>query len=289
MIGLVEQVDAHHHLWDLTTRPLPWIDPVDMAAIDRSFGVDDLAEVVSAAHIDHSVVVEAASLVAETEELLALAEREPIISGVVGFVDLVAPDVGEQIDRLRSLPGGDRLVGIRSPVQDELDPRWLVRDEVVAGLRAVAERGLAYDLLILPSQIDAAVEAVALVPEGRFVVDHLAKPEIGEHQWEPWASALAALRAHEHVTCKVSGVVTQADWEHWTIDDLRPYFDHVLAVLGPERLLFGTDWPVCTLAASYDTVVDVAEQLTADLSEAEHAAVFGGNATRVYRLSHRDP
>lgn len=282
------RVDAHHHLWDLKVREMPWIDPVDMAAIDRSFGVADLAEVTARAGIAHTVVVEAASTVEETEELLALAAREPRISGVVGFVDLTAPDVGREIDRLRGLPGGDRLVGIRSPVQDEPDPSWLLRPDVIEGLRAVATRGLAYDLLLVPPQIEAAIGAVAQVNTGRFVVDHLAKPEIVDREWEPWASAIAALADHEHVCCKLSGLVTEADWEHWKIEDIRPYAAHVIEQFGPNRILFGTDWPVCTLAASYDTVVGVAEQLTASLSDSERAAIFGGNATRVYALQHRD-
>ena len=174
-------------------------------------------------------------------------------------------------------------------MQDEPDPNWLLRPDVIEGLRAVAARGLVYDLLILPTQIEAAIGAVAQVPDGRFVVDHLAKPEIVDRQWEPWASAIAALADHEHVCCKLSGMVTEADWEHWTIDDLRPYAEHVVEQFGPDRILFGTDWPVCTLAASYDTVVDVAEQLTASLSDSERAAIFGGNATRVYALAHREP
>ena len=283
------RVDAHHHLWDLKVREMPWIDPVDMAAIDRSFAVADLAEVTARAGIAHTIVLEAASRTEETEELLALAWREPRISGVVGFVDLTAPDVGAEIDRLRALPGGDRLVGIRSPVQDEPDPRWLLRPDVLEGLRAVAARSLVYDLLLVPPQIDAAVGAAAQVSDGRFVVDHLAKPEIVDRQWEPWASAIAALANHEQVCCKLSGMVTQADWTRWTIDDLRPYAAHVIEQFGPDRILFGTDWPVCTLAASYDTVVDVAEQLTASLSDSERAAIFGGNATRVYALEHREP
>ncbi len=282
------RVDAHHHLWDLDVRPLPWIDPGDMAVIDRSFGVDDLRAVTAANDVDHTVVVEAASLVAETEELLALAAADPLISGVVGFVDLTARDADEQIDRLRSLPGGDRLVGIRSPVQDEPDPRWLERPEVVEGLRAVAARELVFDLLIRPSQIEAAIGAVTQVPEGRFVVDHLAKPGIVDRDWEPWASAMTELASFEHVSCKLSGMVTEADWEAWSVADLQPYATHVLEVFRTDRVLFGTDWPVCTLAASYDTVVDVGEQLTADLTDTERDAVFSRNATRIYRLAHRN-
>ena len=217
-------------------------------------------------------MVEAASLVAETEELLATAAADPLISGVVGFVDLTASDVGEQIDRLQAAVGGDRLVGIRSPVQAEPDRRWLERRDVVAGLNEVAARNLVYDLLVLPHQIDAAIAAVAQMPEGRFVVDHLAKPAIIEGQWDPWASAMAALAQFENVSCKLSGMVTEADWRAWSVDDLRRYADHVIAVFGPHRLIFGTDWPVCTLAASYQDVVGVAEQLIADLSEAERDA-----------------
>jgi L-fuconolactonase len=282
------RVDAHHHLWDLTRRAMPWIDPLDMAAIARSFDAVDLAAVTASARVAHTVVVEAASVVEETEELLALAAHEPIISGVVGFVDLTAPDVGAEVDRLRGLPGGDRLVGIRSPVQDEPDPNWLLRPDVIDGLRAVAARGLVYDLLILPPQIEAAIGAVTHVPDGRFVVDHLAKPTIVDGRWEPWASAIADLAGHEHVCCKLSGMVTEADWERWTVDDLRPYAAHVIEQFGPDRILFGTDWPVCTLAASYDTVVGVAEHLTESLSESQRAAIFGGNATRVYALAHRE-
>lgn len=281
------RVDAHHHLWDLSVRSQPWIDPVDMAAIDRSFDLQDLAEA-KATLIDRTVVVEAASLVAETEELLATAAADPLISGVVGFVDLTASDVGEQIDRLQAAVGGDRLVGIRSPVQAEPDRRWLERRDVVAGLNEVAARNLVYDLLVLPHQIDAAIAAVAQMPEGRFVVDHLAKPAIIEGQWDPWASAMAALAQFENVSCKLSGMVTEADWRAWSVDDLRRYADHVIAVFGPHRLIFGTDWPVCTLAASYQDVVGVAEQLIADLSEAERDAILGANATRVYRLAHRE-
>ena len=281
------RVDAHHHLWDLSVRSQPWIEPVDIAAIDRSFDLHDLAEA-KATLIDRTVVVEAASLVAETEELLATAAADPLISGVVGFVDLTASDVGEQIDRLQAAVGGDRLVGIRSPVQAEPDRRWLEHRDVVAGLNEVAARNLVYDLLVLPHQIDAAIAAVAQVPEGRFVVDHLAKPAIIEGQWDPWASAMVALAQLENVSCKLSGMVTEADWRAWSVDDLRPYADHVIAVFGPHRLLFGTDWPVCTLAASYQDVVGVAEQLIADLSEAERDAILGANATRVSRLDHRE-
>ncbi len=158
---------------------------------------------------------------------------------------------------------------------------------MVAGLREVAARGLVYDLLILPHQLGSATVASRQVPHCRFVVDHAAKPGIAAREWEPWATSLRALAAEPNVSCKLSGLVTEADWGSWSIADLQPYADHVLALFGPSRLLFGTDWPVCTLAASYQAVVGAAEELVASLSDDERGAVFGGTATDVYRLHHR--
>ena len=275
----VLRVDAHHHLWDLSVRSQTWIDPVDMAPINRSFDLRDLAEA-KAMLIDRTVVVEATSLVAETEELLATAAAEPLISGVVGYVDLTSPDVGEQIDRLRAGVGGDRLVGIRSPVQDESDPRWLERDDVIAGLRAVSARRPR----LRPARV-AAPDRRRRRGGGAGARGPLCRRSSGQAGdrragWEPWASSIAALAAFENVSCKLSGMVTEADWRGWSVDDLRPYADHVITAFGPDRLLFGSDWPVCLLAGSYEEVVSAAEQLIAELSEAERDAVLGANATR---------
>ncbi len=276
------RIDAHHHVWDLTVRDQSWISGDRMAPIRRNFGIDELGVEASAAGISGTIVVQTVAEVEETEELLDLAADAPLVVGVVGYVDLAAPNVGDQLDRLLARTSGSWLVAIRSLVQDEPDPAWLQRPAVISGLRHVAQRGLAYDLLIRPTQLDAAVRAVTEVPDGRFVVDHLAKPAIADLAWEPWATGFAALAERDNVSAKLSGMVTEARWESWTTDDLRPYVDHALATFGPDRLMFGSDWPVCTLAATYARVVAVAEHLLAELSIHERTAILGGTAEAVY-------
>jgi L-fuconolactonase len=199
-------------------------------------------------------------------------------------VDLTDPAIADEIAGLRAGPGGERLVGIRHQVHDEPDPAWLNRPEVRRGLQAVADAGLAYDLLVRTRELPAALAAGQALPDLRFVVDHLAKPRIAEAEMEPWAGRLRELAALPNVWCKVSGMVTEADWSSWSVGDLRPYVDVVLEAFGPGRLLFGSDWPVCLLAASYERVVDVTRELLDDLSEGEQARVFGGTALEVYRL-----
>ena len=223
--------------------------------------------------------------VTESEELLGLAETTSLIAGVVGYVDLAAPDVGEQVDRLRERQSGAWLAGIRCPVQDEPDPGWLTRPAVLAGLREVARRDLVYDLLIRAHQLEAALAAVGHVPDGRYVLDHLAKPAIASGGWEPWASGLAALAARGNVFAKLSGLVTEASWSTWSTGDLRSYVEHAVAAFGPDRLLFGSDWPVCTLAAPYGRVVAATDELVDGLSATERAAVMGGTAATVYGLA----
>ena len=284
---MTRRVDAHHHLWNLAVRDQPWIAGPAMAPLRRDFSLADLTAATAAGRIDHTVVVQTVADVGETVELLRLAASSPIISGVVGYVDLTAPGVGEQVDRLRAGVGGAQLVGLRSLVQDEPDLQWLLRPDVVRGLRAVAARGLAFDLLIRPQHLAAATALATQVPEGRFVVDHAAKPPIASGVIEPWATELARLARRPNVWCKLSGLVTEADWRSWSVADLRPYAEHVLACFGPQRTLFGTDWPVCTLAASYGAVVRAAEELLDGLPPSDRDAVLGGTATDVYRLRHR--
>jgi L-fuconolactonase len=180
---------------------------------------------------------------------------------------------------------GEWLVGIRHQVQGEHDPRWLCRPDVRRGLRMVQHAGLVYDLLTLPPQLPAAIETVQALDELVFVVDHLSKPPIASGELEPWATRMRALAAHENVVCKLSGMVTEADWAAWTVADLEPYFDVVLEAFGPRRLMFGSDWPVCTLAAAYEQVVAAAEELTAALSPDERAQIFGETCRRTYTLA----
>ena len=260
------RVDAHHHLWDLSVRDQSWITP-DMAAIRRDFAVSDLAA--AAVGVDRTVLVQTLAVPEETPDLLVIADATELIGGVVGWVALTSPTVADDIGLLRAGPGGHWLRGIRHLVQGESDPRWLCRDDVRRGLTAVAEAGLVYDLLTIPSQLPAAVETVAALPEATFVLDHLSKPPIASGRSEPWATEVRALAAYPNVFCKLSGMVTEADHTSWTIDDLRPYADVVLEAFTPDRLMFGSDWPVCTLAATYPQVLEAAETLTSALSESE--------------------
>ncbi|MEU4765043.1 amidohydrolase family protein [Actinosynnema sp. NPDC023794] len=278
------RIDAHHHLWDLSARPQGWLDEPTLEPIRRDFGPADLRAVAERAGVDATVLVQVLPDVGETAEFLALAELSDLVAGVVGWVDLTAPDVAEQLDRLRRGPGGDRLVGVRHLVQSEPDPDWLARPDVLAGLRAVRDAGLVYDLLTRPHQLTAALDAVRAVPDLVFVLDHLSKPDIAGRVLQPWATRLSALAAEPNVVAKVSGLVTEADWSRWTAADLRPYVDVALEAFGPDRLMVGSDWPVCLLAADYDRVFATAAELLDGCSAAERDQLFGGAAARVYRL-----
>ncbi|MET7776560.1 amidohydrolase family protein [Streptomyces mirabilis] len=278
------RVDAHHHVWDLSVRDQDWITGPELQPLRRDFGVADLAPQARAAGVDRTVLVQTITVPEETPEFLALAARSELIAGVVGWTDLTRPDVADELARLRELPGGRHLKGIRHQVQGEPDPEWLLRPDVRDGLAAVAEAGLVYDLVVLPHQLPACVRAAADHPGLTFVLDHLGKPPIATGALKPWATAVRALAALPNTLCKLSGMVTEADHAKWTVDGLRPYADTVLDAFGPGRLMFGSDWPVCTLAASYGQVVDAAEELTGGLGAEERAEVFGGTATRVYRL-----
>ncbi|MGW5695025.1 amidohydrolase family protein [Streptomyces asiaticus] len=278
------RIDAHHHLWDLTRREQPWMDGAWAEPIRRTFTPDDLAPHLDAHRIDATVVVQSSSSVEETRELLALAGGSDRIAGVVGWADLTDPGVGEVLAELAAGPGGDRLVGLRHQVQDEPDPRWLDREDARRGLAAVADAGLVYDLLVTPRELPAAIDAVRELPQLRFVLDHAAKPPVASGERDPWALQLAALAALPNVDCKLSGLVTEADWDGWKPEQVLPYAWHVLDAFGPGRVLFGSDWPVCVLAATYDEVVALAERAALRLGEGERAAVFGGNAARAYGL-----
>jgi L-fucono-1,5-lactonase len=280
----MSRVDAHHHLWDPTRRAYPWMD--ESWEIHRPFTPADLDAAARPQGIGQTVVVQTVPSVAETEEFLAVAAAEGLVTGVVGWVDLTAGDVADALGALKAVPGGEALVAIRHQVHDEPDPDWLVRGEVLRGLGAVASAGLVYDLLVRERELPAALEAVERLPQLSFVVDHLAKPRIAEAVTAPWAARLGALAGHPNVSCKVSGLITEADWASWTPAQLVGYVRHAVEAFGPERLLFGSDWPVCLLAGSYAEVVEAAEEALdqAGLDAAEREAVFGANARRVYRL-----
>ena len=281
---VTRRIDAHHHVWDLAVRDQPWMVADAMGPIRRSFGADEFAAEAQGNGIDSSVVVQTVADISETEDLLDLAAASTFIAGVVGWVDVGAPDVGDQLDRLLARPSGSWLVGIRSLVQYEPDPKWLARPAVLAGLREVARRALCNELLVLPHQLGAVVDAAREVAESRFVLDHLGKPPIAAGAWQPWATELSAVAQNDNVSSKISGLVTEADWSTWTPDAIRAYIDHALSVFGPGRLIFGSDWPVCTLAASYRQIVELAELCVGNLSTDEQSGVLGTNAAETYSL-----
>jgi L-fuconolactonase len=278
-------VDAHHHLWDLGVRDQDWITGAALAPLRRDFLLRDYQPVAESEGVAASVVVQTVTVPGETPELLALADASDLIAGVVGWADLTAPGLADRIAELTALPGGDKLVGLRHQVQHEPDPEWLARPDVRRGLAAVAAAGLVYDLVITAGQLGQAARAAAAVPGLRFALDHLGKPPIASGSIQPWARDLRRLAALPNTSCKLSGLVTEADWSRWKADDLRPYADVALDAFGPARTMFGSDWPVCTLAASYGEVAEAARDLTGQLSPAERAAVFAGTAASVYRLA----
>lgn len=277
-------VDAHHHVWDLAVRDQGWISGPALAPLRRSFSLSDLRPAAEQAGVVASVLVQTVTVPEETPEMLAQAASEPLVAGVVGWTDLTAPGVADRLGELRGMPGGEHLVGVRHQVQAEADPQWLLREDVLRGLAAVADTGLAYDLVILPHQLSAATAAARRLPGLRFVLDHAGKPGIAAATLEPWASHLRALAAEPNTFCKLSGFVTEADWRRWSVKDLRPFAATVLDAFGPDRVMFGSDWPVCTLAADYATVFETAHALIHELAAHEQADVLGGTALSAYRL-----
>jgi L-fuconolactonase len=280
-------IDAHHHVWDPGTRAHTWLD--SLPGLRRRFSAADFALVAADHGVTASVLVQVLASAAETEEFLALAATPAVprgmIAGVVGWADLTASDVPSEIARLRHLPGGDRLVGIRHLLQDEPDPGWLDRPDVRRGMRAVGDAGLAYDLLVRPAQLPAALRVASDLGDVRFVLDHGGKPDIASGHLEPWSSLVTELARRPNVTCKLSGLVTEAG-PGWTAPQIVPYAGRLLECFGPGRLMFGSDWPVCTLAASYGQVLAVArEALSGRLTPSELDAVFAATAVTTYGLT----
>jgi len=278
-------VDAHHHLWDPSRRHYPWMGD-ELAAIRKPFGPADLRPVLLANRVDRTVLVQTIASVDETREFLATAAATDFIAGVVGWVDLTDSAVSETLAQLRSSPGGNHLVGIRHQVHDESDERWLLRDDVLRGVRAVGDADLVYDLLVRTRELPAAHAIARHFPDSRFVIDHIGKPRIAGGSRDPgWEQAMAAFADLPNVTCKLSGMVTEASWTEWTPEDLAPYVRRALEWFGPQRCMFGSDWPVCLLAASYERVLEVLKYTLRDRKASELEAILGGNAIRIYRLT----
>jgi len=287
-------VDAHHHVWDLSVRAQPFLDQPELVPLRRNFLLSDLEPLAAAEGVTSTVVVQTVAEPDETPEMLALAAGSDLVAGVVGWVDLEAPNAADAIGALRELPVGDLLVGIRHPVLLEPDSDWLARPAVLRGLAEVAAAGLVYDVVAMPRHLRAAVAAAAATPQLTFVLDHLGNPEIGTDVDASWADAFRAFAALPNTTGKFSGFLGEpapgpasaagtapADGQ---TAHLRPYYEIALEGFGPERLMFGSDWPVSTMAVGYSGVHAAAGSLTAGLSSAEKTAIFHDTARRTYRL-----
>ncbi len=272
--------DAHQHFWIYRPADYDWIGP-GMETLQRDHLPAELYPQIQAVGFDRTVAVQACQTLDETRWLLQLADRYAWIRGVVGWVDLCRPDAGEQLAALAAHP---RLVGVRHVVQAEPDDRFVLREDFQRGIGQLAALDLTYDLLLYPRHLPPAYELVRRFPDQRFVLDHIAKPSIGAGTLQPWADDLRRLASLPNVWCKVSGMVTEADWATWRSADYRPYLDTVFAAFGVERILLGSDWPVCTLAAPYADVMGLSLDYIARFSPTEQAALRGENAARVYGL-----
>lgn len=273
------KIDAHQHFWKYDSHEYPWIDDVK-AALRRDYLPADLVREQTPLGYDGSIVVQARQTLEETRWLLELAENDPRIHGVVGWVDLQSSAVREQLATFAKHP---KLVGVRHVVQDEPDDNFMLRPEFLRGIAALTEFGLVYDVLIFPKQLPAAIELARRFPAQPFVLDHIAKPFIKDRIFTPWRELIRELAACPNVHCKISGMVTEADWHGWQSADFTPYLDVVLEAFGPSRLMIGSDWPVCLLAADYRKTMTLAEDYFARLTPAEQGKIFGANALDFYR------
>jgi L-fuconolactonase len=300
-------VDAHHHLWDLSVRDQPWLAQPGAAPLRRNFTLPDLEPIAAAEGVTSTVLIQTVNDVSETPEMLALAAASDLVAGVVGWVDLAAPGITDAIGALSHLPGAAFLSGIRHPVLFEPDPDWLARPEVLRGLAAVADGGLVFDLVVTPAHLPAAVAAAASLPELTFVLDHLGNPDVAWLVDEQWAGSIRDLAALPNTVCKLSGILgvpapdaadamnaaggPSAPALHGhtaaSVAHMRPYYQIALDGFGPDRMMYGSDWPVSTLGSPYPRVIGAARVLTADLSAAERAVIFSGTARRIYGLSGR--
>jgi len=275
-------IDAHQHFWDPATGGYPWLTP-DAGPIYRAYGPDDAEPLLEGAGVDRCVLVQAADSYADTDSMLAVADRWPRVAAVVGWVPLMRPaEAADALDRYRADP---RFVGIRHLIHDDPDPDWLLRPEVAEGLALLAERGLSFDVVaVLPRHLEHVPVLAEAHPELRLVIDHLAKPPIAAGEWEPWASLLATAARFPNVATKLSGLDTAADPAHYGAGDLRRYLDHAIDCFGTDRLLFGTDWPISELAGGYERWWEIVGELVEPLPTGEREAILGGNAQRWYRI-----
>jgi len=278
---MLARIDAHHHLWRYTKEEYAWIAD-GMGALARDFLPEDLQRELLASGIQGSIAVQARQTLEETPWLLRLANEYDFIRGVVGWAPLASPEFAAVLERLQD---SEKLKGLRHLIQDEPDDDFMHRPDFNAGVAVLKQFGLVYDILIFERQLPAAISLVDRHPGQIFVLDHIAKPRIRGRELEPWRTNIRQIARRENVYCKVSGMVTEANWKNWSPADLQPYFDIVLQAFGPKRLMAGSDWPVCLLATTYKAWFSTVEEFIRPLSTAEREMILGGVASEVYSLA----
>jgi L-fuconolactonase len=272
------RIDSHQHFWLYNSAHHTWMTE-EMALLRRDFLPPDLAPLLKSVGFDGSIVVQARQMLEETDWLLALADRYDFIRGVVGWVHLRAADVRSQ---LRRYAGHPKFRGVRHIVHDEPDLEFMTLTEFRRGIRALAEFGLTYDLLLRPAHLPVARRLVSEFPQQPFVVDHLAKPLIADKRYSPWREELTLLAKFDNVYCKLSGMVTETHWRAWRPEDFTEYLDIAVDAFGPQRVMIGSDWPVCTLSGDYQTVMNIVIDYLQQFSKEERAGILGGNCARFY-------
>lgn len=274
------RIDSHQHFWIFNADRDAWITD-DMEAIRKNFLPIDLAAVLKSNGIDGTIAVQASQSHEETQFLVDLSTMYAMIKGVVGWVDLQSEDVEKHLENFSQ---HDIIKGFRHVIEAEEDPDFLIRPAFLRGIKALTARQYTYDLLIRPRHYDSTLTCVEQNPEQPFVLDHMAKPAIRTREFDEWAAFIEKLAAYPNVSCKVSGLVTEADWKHWAVEDFKPYIQHVISSFGKHRIMFGTDWPVCLVAATYEQVMKIVETAIEGFSEEEREAFWGGNAARFYGI-----
>ena len=282
------KIDSHHHLWDLSIRPQEWMVGDNMDSVRRNFDADDLRAAIAGTGIERTILVHATTTHDETYEMLALAETDPTIIGVVGWVAIDSANAIKECEKYLAAPGGSYLKGIRDVAQDLPDSNYLAKPQSIKTVQELGKMGLTYDILTKTPELRAGIELVRACPDVQFILDHISKPYIAKGELEPWKSLITELGSFENVSCKISGMVTEAKWNNWNDSDFAPYVDHIIESFSPQRIMFGSDWPVALLATqSYSDVVRLAEKLTSQLSDSEKASFWGGHATDKYKVTNQ--
>lgn len=277
------RIDAHQHFWEYHPEEYPWITE-ELGVLRRNFLPSDLAPELIKSDLEGSIAVQARQSLTESRWLLSLAEKNSHILGVVGWVDLCSDQIDAQLAEFSSHP---QFVGVRHVVQDEPDNSFMLRPDFLNGIDRLKNHGLSYDILVFPKQLEAALQLVAQFPEQLFVIDHIAKPSIKDGSLQPWQRHIKEFSKFPNVNCKISGMVTEADWDNWKQEDMKPYLETVMETFSPNRLMYGSDWPVCLLAGNYCRIIDLATHYISQLSTQDQELVFGGTAAQFYKIQSK--